>query len=195
MIFNLDRSNCIVSFIGKDIEHYPDTYIAAMNLFDVTEAIKNIYPELKPKFFDLTESGYTLVLKQDDLSIFSGEDFLLPFPEREELYKIEIIQAVAQEGRTAILGLGFLGLFAGGIGILGISATTFGLLGASLLFSSIFSPAKTETNKEPDKRSVNFSGSINVVGGSQPLPLAFGANLYVGSIVVSADIMPQSRPV
>lgn len=150
------------------------------------------YPEFQRRIYNIyTEAGNSVELVVNGEHIQNLENFVFTEP----MNNVEIIVCDIYAGGNTlgiIAGIGLIALAFTGVGILGISATTIGLLGASLLFSNIFKSPKTDTKEKTDKRSANFSGTVNTTGGGQPLPLVFG-EAWVGSIIVSAFITPEER--
>ena len=186
-----------VAFNIPELEIYP------YNFIDLFNAIRTIYPEYSSLIIENMSNGYDFNLT--DNSDPNNPRQITPY-ELENCKNINDIDILELEmfvigsgsnlGKIG-LGVGLLALGLSGVGLLGISATTLTLTGASLLFSSLFKHPKTNnSNKDskPDKRSVNFSGVINVTGGGVVCPLAFG-QVSIGSIVASAQIVPYDAPV
>lgn len=171
--------------------------LGAYNLADVLRGVQSWYPEFQPKVFELSSKGYVfralvnteyLVCDIDDMGV------LMPY----QLNTIYIDVLPVGSGNIGKIGLGVGLALAGGVfglGFLGLSSGAVGLLGASLVFSTLFKHPRTDAKERNDKRSFNFSGTINSTGGGQCLPLAFGNDVTLGSLVASAQIIPQSESV
>lgn len=181
-----------ITFKNKDLLPYEDLEIAGGNITSIMSGINANYPEFQRRIYNIyTEAGNSVELVVNGEHIQNLENFVFTEP----MNNVEIIVCdIYAGGNTLVIiaGIGLIALAFTGVGILGISATTIGLLGASLLFSNIFKSPKTDTKEKTDKRSANFSGTVNTTGGGQPLPLVFG-EAWVGSIIVSAFITPEER--
>jgi predicted phage tail protein len=186
----------IVKFHGNLSEKYQETVLYGLHTQDILLGLGQYYPDFNRDVFVLIANQQEFKLTLNGVTLDSLDSFTELFTLKENV--LEITPIIVLEGNTLgniLLGVGFGILALTGVGFLGISATTFGLLGASLIFSSIFKSPVTDNKKDADKRSINFSGTINVVGGTQPVPLCFGMGTYCGSIVVSADLVATSRPI
>jgi predicted phage tail protein len=181
-----------ISFKSEESLPYEDLEIAACNIINLMSGINANYPDFQRRIYNIyTEenSSVEIIINGEHIQNLETFEFNQPFN------KVEIIKCNIYAGGNTlgiIAGVGLVALAFTGVGILGISATTVGLLGASLLFSSIFKSPKTDTKEKTDKRSVNFSGTVNTTGGGQPLPVVFG-EAWTGSIVISAFITPEER--
>jgi predicted phage tail protein len=185
-----------VKFLGKLSENFQDCTLYGVHVHDIMSGLGATYEDFEKSIYQLILNNFEFNVTLNGQVLTTPEDYRVLFTKR--VNELTISPVVVMEGSSLgniLLGVGFGLLAITGVGFLGISATTFGLLGASLIFSSIFKTPKSDVTKEPDKRSINFSGTINVVGGSQPVPLCFGVGVYCGSIVVSADLASVSRPV
>jgi len=170
--------------------------LGAYSVADALNGVKHWYPEFTTKVFELTSKGYlfAIVINQEHLQR-AMDDLGTLDKEKSDFIKIIAYQQGAGDTLGSIaLGVGFLALGLSGVGLLGISATSFALMGASLLFSSIFKHPKTDNKQRNDKRSVNFTGVVNVTGGGTVVPLVFG-QMAIGSIVVSGEIVPYETNV
>jgi predicted phage tail protein len=184
---------CQVKFMGV-LETYEPLELYAFHVRDVLNGIGSVYERFNSHIYELTLKGFEFAVKVNGVFKTCETELVESFQAFNNDIEIHSLVSFAGKGIFGIIaGVGLLALSFTGVGLLGISATTFGLLGASLLFSSIFSSPKTDSNKPADKRSVNFSGTVNVIGGSSPVPLVMGRRVFVGSIVVSADLIPQQR--
>jgi hypothetical protein len=187
-------TNTTITFSGE-LSSYQPIEVFAFHCLDALNAIKYIYPDLEGLIYNLFDTGIGIILKVNGVVLESTPSLLDAF--NEDIVEIEIGTIVNPQGNVGkfVIGIGLGVLAISGVGLLGLSTTALGLLGASLVFSSVFKVPKSDTTKEPDKRSINFSGTVNTVGGSQPVPLIFGQEVWCGSIVISADITPVARSV
>lgn len=187
------KENCNIRISGFSTT-YEEFTLAAYHLKDCLEGIKFRYPSIPIEVGNALNGGYAIViLINGELAV--NTDLLKDFDLSQE-YLIEIFPAMELEGKALgiVAGVALAATGLAGVGFLGLSATSVGLLGASLLFSSIFNTPKSDTKQKSEKRSINFSGTINTIGTS-PCPLLFGCQVGCGSIVVSADISSESRSV
>lgn len=181
-----------IIFKDKELLPYADIEIAGNSPRSIIAGISANYPDFQYRIYNIyVEDTRSVELVVNGEHIQNLETFVFNSPVNTVEF---IVCEVYAGGNTLglIAGIGLIALAFTGVGILGISATTIGLLGASLLFSSIFKSPKTDTKEKTDKRSVNFSGTLNTTGGGQPLPLIFG-EAWAGSIIVSAFITPEER--
>lgn len=177
-----------------DLDVIPE--LGAYSVSDMVCGIQYYYPDFQAKVLDLAKQGYIFKINLNDEYIVGEIDdlkVLLPY----QYNKVRLDAIAVGDGNIAKIGLGVGLLVAGlsGVGLLGLSATTIGLMGASLVFTSLFKHPKSDTKTKTEKRSVNFAGVVNSTGGGQPLPLAFGVDVMIGSIVASAQIVPQTESV
>lgn len=173
-----------------------DFWVNAHNLRDALDGARFRVNDLYETVFDGLQKGTDIQIKINNSLLTHTDQLTQPFNYEDDT-EIEVTSVVQLSGKigSIFLGIGLGVLSISGIGLLGLSATSLGLLGASLVFSSFFNTPKADLTKEPEKRSVAFSGTLNVVGGSNPTPLLFGMNVYCGTVVISADITPTARSV
>jgi hypothetical protein len=183
---------------------FPETFnyqpieVSALTYNDLFAAVRSRYPDYNRQIYEAWRNGDDF-----ELLIFmeSTEEWEpITFNQLENGYKFEEITQMKLDmypvgsGTKGLIGVGLLALGLSGVGLLGISATTLALAGGSLLFSSIFKHPKSNTDKNNEKRSVNFGGVVNTTGGGVLAPLVFG-ECSVGSIVASASIVPYDSSV
>ncbi len=177
--------------------------LGAYSIADVFRGVKHRYPNFQSKIlyfvrnnhqFNVVLNGEYYVSDIDELNI------LLPY--QENIIRIEAVPVLQGDVGKAVLGVGLLVASVGfGVGILGLSVTSTMLLGASLVFSTVFKHPQSKgrsTEQETEEKvntSVNFTGVINTIRSGQSLPLAFGQDVPLGSIVVSAEIVPHTMSV
>jgi predicted phage tail protein len=181
-----------IIFKDKDRLPYANLEIAGNNVRTIVSGISANYPDFPQRLYNLyVKDTCSVEVVVNGAHIQNVDSYVLISPHNE----IEIVVCDVYAGGNTlgiVAGVGLIALAFTGIGILGIPSITLGLLGASLLFSSIFKTPKTDPKEKTDKRSVNFSGTLNTTGGGQPLPVVFG-EAWSGSIVVSAFITPEER--
>jgi predicted phage tail protein len=181
-----------IIFKDKDRLPYADIEIAGNNVRTIISGISANYPDFPQRIYNIyVDDTHSVEVVVNGVHVQNLDSYMFDSPQN----KVELVvcDVYAGEGTLGIIaGVGLIALAFSGIGILGIPSITLGLLGASLLFSSIFKTPKTDRKEKTDKRSVNFSGTLNTTGGGQPLPLVFG-EAWSGSIVVSAFITPEER--
>ena len=170
--------------------------LGAYSVSDALNGIKHLHSTFATKVLELAQRGYLfgIVVNESQLQRELEDITLFDLQENNYLKIIAYPQGAGNTLTNIALGVGFLALGLSGVGLLGISATSFALMGASLLFSSIFKHPKTDTKQRNDKRSVNFTGVVNVTGGGGVAPLVFG-EMAIGSIVVSGEIVPYETSV
>lgn len=185
-----------VIFKGLFEDSFPPLTLYALNPYDTIQGIYHNYDSFGVDIYNFLINGVSFSVTLNDKPIRTIEEYKQNFTKRKNTLIISsVVDLQGGDIGNILLGVGFLALAFTGIGVLGISATTFGLLGASLLFSSVFKSPKSNVTQAPEKRSVNYGSTINVVGGSPVVPLCFGTGVYCGSIVVSAFLTSDSRSV
>lgn len=167
----------------------------AYNFIDLFTTIRIKYPQYtKLVMHHSKQHSFLLIDANND--VVNNIELLETNISLKRFNELKLVMVPHGQGTVGkvLSGVALLGLGLSGVGLLGISATTFLLTGASLLFTSVFKHPKTDSKQNADKRSVNFSGVINVTGSGQILPLAFG-EVSIGSIVVSGQIVPYDSTV
>jgi hypothetical protein len=173
--------------------------IKPYSLVDLFSAVRQIYPSYNILIYEGLQKGYDFELIGSFDGIYWEAMTIQQLENIETFTKILELRldmfpiGAGTVGRIA-LGVGLLGLGLAGVGLLGISSTTLALAGGSLLFTSIFKHPKTDTKKNNEKRSINFSGVINTTGAGVIAPLVFG-EVSIGSIVASASIVPYDASI
>jgi predicted phage tail protein len=177
---------------------FPDEFdlkplqIEPYNLIDLFAAVRVLRPDYPHKIIEYSQKYDFQIL---DAAIGETIDICnLDAPLLSENIKLELVPSGGGTVGKIIGGIALLGLGLSGVGLLGISATTLSLTGAGLLFSSIFKHPKSDTKAKSEKRSINFSGVVNVTGSGNILPRAYGL-VSIGSIVVSGEIVPYDSAV
>lgn len=188
---------CEIYFSGRLSIYKNIPQLGAFSIADLIRGICTYYPDFQSKIYELsnTETIRFIIRVNDEFYVSCVEDvhILLPY----EHNKVEIIAVDSLHGDAVPWLAGGLLIAAAftGVGILGISSVSLGLAGISLVASQLFKSPKVDTSKEKtDKRSANFSGTINTTGGGQPLAIVCG-EAWVGSVVASGSISPESKPV
>ena len=181
---------CRVEFKGLLSQFETIEELGAYTIADLFRGISNYYSDFERSVWEYSQDKFFMITVNDEFFVDDINKLNVLFPFSKNHVTVNCLEVL--EGKTASIALG-VGLLAVAI-FTGVGITTFGLLGLSLIFSSIYKPPKTNTNDKTDKRSVNFSGTINTTGGGQCLPLIFG-EVWTGSIVASAFISPQRRSV
>lgn len=180
-------------FNERQVDGFP---ISGYSVAEVLRGLAHSITTFDQTIYKLLIDGYSLLIKVNEQPLNEPLDRIGVFDHTIE-NKLTISTAIQVEGEETlgiVAKVGLIGLAFTGVGFLGISVTTFGLLGASLVASSIFKSPKVDTKEKNDKRSVNFSGVVNVIGSGTPLPLVFG-QVWTGSIVASAYISTDRRSV
>lgn len=185
---------CKIVFKGY-LKDYGEITLGAFNVCDMIRGMCANYPDFERDVWTLDNQGKKFVVrvnKQFNITSLEDATYILPYA----LNDVEFTCVDDLQGKDILpiaLGVGLIALAFTGVGILGISGTTFGLLGATLVASTIFKSPKVKAESgSADKKSNNFTGVVNTVGGGQPLPLVFG-EAWIGSIVASAYIYPEER--
>ena len=186
----LDIPVCRIEFKGLLSQFETIEELGAYTIADLFRGVSNYYPDFERAIWEHSQTKHFIININGDFYVDDINKLGVLFPYRKNEITITCLDVL--EGKAASIALG-VGLLAVAV-FTGVGITTFGLLGLSLIFSSIYKPPKTSTNDKTDKRSVNFSGTINTTGGGQVLPLLFG-EVWTGSIVASAFISPQRRSV
>lgn len=177
---------CHVTFHGV-LEDLEPVTLQAFHVRDVLNGCNSVYKEFNRRIYEMYGRGYQFLITVNGEFKRCESEFTECFTQPTNEIEIASLVEFAGKGILGIVaGVGLLALSFSGVGILGISATTFGLLGRSLLFSDIFG---TPPAKNP-KSSVNFGGVVNVVAGSSPVPIVAGRGVWIGSVVVGAEITP-----
>lgn len=187
---------CKVVFDGRLSDYEDILEIGAYSTADLVRGICNYYPDFESTIWDLSNTAnIKLVIEiNGEFTISSVEDVHIFYPYRTNVIKITALDSLqGNVGKFIAGGLLIAAAFTG-VGFLGISSVSLGIIGLSLVGSSIYKAPKVDKEKDPDKRSANFSGTINTTGGGQPLPIVTG-EAWIGSIVASGYITPESKPV
>lgn len=181
---------CKVEFKGllSQFETIPE--LGAYTIADLFRGIANYYDNFERCIWEFNADKFFVITINNEFYVEDVNKLNVLLPYRKNEVTIQALTVL--EGKAASIALG-VGLLAVAV-FTGVGITTFGLLGLSLIFSAIYKPPKTNINDKTDKRSVNFSGTINTTGGGQCLPLVFG-EAWTGSIVASAYISPQRRSI
>ncbi|MEM7578301.1 MAG: hypothetical protein AAF316_00355 [Cyanobacteria bacterium P01_A01_bin.80] len=175
--------------------------LGVYKISEIFQAINQRYPQWKNKVMRLFKQGYSFQILVNGEFIcrdMADLNLLLPY-EKNEITISALPMVAGKDFLNVGLGVGLVVAGLSGVALLGFSATSVGLFGASLVFSSLFKHPNTDANRQDDEnedqKSVNFSGTINTTGGGQTLPLVFGKDVVIGSIVASAQIVPHDAEV
>ncbi|MBW4460427.1 MAG: hypothetical protein KME47_09330 [Nodosilinea sp. WJT8-NPBG4] len=168
------------------------------NVHCVRDAVRLLevnFPRFKPYMCNAHENGIAFSVKVlDPEKEYLEKCWEL---ETEELFdptqgkEIHISPVLMGSGNIGkiILGVALIGLSFSGIGLLGLSPLMTGLMGGLLILQGVMGgkPPAPDPNEENTKSFV-FSGAVNTVSSGTRVPILFGYEHTIGSIVISANI-------